>query len=188
MLNRVRKWHAIDRTIGKSGWDELVDRTMEASEAFHEKIKTIPDGADNTKLGNIMKIRDIVAHVSDMNFAVGSIIERLASEEMITYKVDSLFKGAGRASWAEVVEEHIESRLWIEEAVEHPVSSLRKTPHHLYGPMSARQWLALVINHYAYHSEQLDRIMASPAYQTAVETAAMMDDTRKQFPRKRGLL
>jgi hypothetical protein len=176
VLSKLRKWRDLDSIVGKNGWDEMLDLTLEAADRFHERIAAVPVGADRTRAPRTMMLRDIVAHIIDMNFAIGTIIECLGQNKSVTYNVDSFFGGAGRRSWAELLQEHRASRDWLEEVTASPVSSLRKKAHHLYGPLSAREWMGLAIRHYEYHSRQLDRILESPQYQV---TARLAEESRK---------
>ncbi len=188
MLQRLRKWIDIEKTLGSSGWDELVDRTVEAANQFHETIKHIPTGADHTKSGSRMNIRDIVAHVADMNFAIGNIIEGLTHANPVKFRIDDLYSGAGRRTWPDLIREHDESRIWLEEAAAKPISSLRRIPHHRYGMLSAREWLALSIYHYNYHLKQINAIMATQDYASAAETAAAKASRRTKPRRPQGEL
>jgi len=172
LLTRIRKWRHLDPIVVKNGWDEIVDRALDCGENFHEMIAVIPVGADRTKLVGTMSIRDMVAHIIDMNFAIGSIIEALGESKSVTFNTDSLYVGAGKRAWPELVREHAASRDWIDEVAAKPISSLRKRSHHLYGPLNAREWLGLTIRHYEYHSKQMKRILDSPRYETAVRMAA----------------
>jgi hypothetical protein len=156
LLNRIRKWRHIDTTIGKSGWDELLDRTLEAADQFQRLISSVPAGAERT----------------NMNFAVGTIIESLGMGKTLTYKVETFFDGAGKRTWADLLKEHRDSRDWIEEMASKPVSSLRKNSHHLYGQINAREWMALTIRHYDYHTKQINRILATERYKTAARMAS----------------
>jgi len=176
MLNRLLKWRDIDSIVGKSGWDDMVEQTLEAANEFHKMIAAIPSGAERIKAARTMMIRDMVAHIIDMNFAIGTIIEALGQGKSVTYNTDSFYGGAGKRTWTELVREHLASRDWILEAAAKPVSSLRKRAHHTYGPLSAREWMGLTIRHYAYHSKQMKRILESTRYITAVR---MVEEGRK---------
>lgn len=172
MLSRIRKWRQIDAIVRKSGWDELLEQALDAADQFHAIIATVPIGADRTKLARTMMLRDIVAHVCDMNFAVGSIIEGLGQSKPVKYNTESFYAGAGKKSWVELIKDHADSRHWLEETATAPVSSLRKNMHHLYGQMNAREWLGLTIRHYEYHTLQVQRILASDRFKKAAAIAA----------------
>ncbi len=180
LLTKIRKWRSIDSIVGKRGWDELVDQTLEAADRFHETIAEIPVGADRIKAARTMTVRDMVAHIIDMNFAIGTIIEALGQGKSVTYNTDAFYAGAGKRSWNELLREHKASREWIEEAAAKPVSSLRKRSHHMYGPLNAREWMGLVIRHYEYHALQMKRIQESPRYIAAVRMAGESNKGARQ--------
>lgn len=172
MLNKIRKWRHIDSAIGDSGWEELLERTLESIDAFHALIQLIPSSADRIKGPRTMMLRDMLAHIIDMNFATGTIIDALRMNKTLTYNMDTFYAGAGKRTWEELISEHEESRDWIQETGEEPVSSLRKNPHHLYGEISSRDWLGLTIRHYQYHTLQVKKIMESEKYRTSIQKAS----------------
>jgi hypothetical protein len=162
LLTAIRKHRDITKTIGKSGWFELVARAAEAGDEFHARISTLPPEVDKLKAAGTMPIRDIVAHISDINFATGTILEGLTQSKPIKFKVEKFYVGAGGKRWDALLYDHLESLDWLQDQAEKPISSLRKNVHHVYGPLNGREWLAFTIHHYEYHDKQLDKILATP--------------------------
>ena len=162
MLTAIRKNRDITKIIGNSGWFELVERAARAGDDFHDRIAALPQEVDKLKAAGTMPIRDIVAHISDINFATGTILEGLHQSKPIKFKVEKFYVGAGGKRWDALLYDHLESLDWLQDQAEKPISSLRKNVHHIYGPLNGREWLAFTIHHYDYHNKQLDKILATP--------------------------
>ncbi len=170
MLTALKKKRDITSTIGHSGWFELVERAAAAGDTFHARIAKLPPEVDKLKAGGTMAIRDIVAHVSDINFATGTILEGLSQSKPIKFKVEKFYVGAGGKRWDALLYDHLESLDWLQDQAEKPISSMRKNAHHIYGPLNGREWLAHIVNHYEYHTKQLDKVLGTSRAQKLIAT------------------
>ena len=116
-------------------------------------------------------IRDMVAHVADVNYGVANILEAFTRGRSLQYDPESLNHGAARRPFEEVRLDHANSLLRLAESTGRPLNPNQVSWHFQYGRLNGKEWLATIIPHYAYHTNQLERIKSSREYRAASRTA-----------------
>ena len=123
--------------------------------------KILPKRALAVRAACPMKIRDMVAHVADVNYGVANILESFSRGRSLQYEADSLYKGAAGRPFAEVRADHSSSLLRLAESTGRPLNPNQTSWHFQYGRLRGKEWLATIILHYAYHTRQMERIKSS---------------------------
>lgn len=168
MLKLIRKRMSIDPLIRAKEWDALLEEGLVAGWVFDNLLEDISEEGAGIRAVCPKSIRDMVAHVADVNYGVANILEAFTRGRSLQYEADSLYRGAGKRPFEEVRNDHAASLLRLAESTGRPINPKQVSWHFQYGRLNGKEWLATVITHYAYHTRQLERIKSSSAYRAAV--------------------
>ncbi len=164
MLHLIRKRIKIDPLVEKTEWDALLEQGLVAGWAFEKLLEDVSEEAATIRTVCPMCIADIVAHVADVNYGVANILEAFSRGRSLTYDPDSLYRGAGGRTFAEVRSDHSDSLLRLADSTGRPINPSQVSWHFEYGRLSGKEWLATIVPHYVYHTRQVERIKQSSAY------------------------
>jgi len=167
MLHLIRKRISIDPLVRAKDWDTLLEEGLVAGWFFDSMLEDISEEGAVVRASSHTNIRDMVAHVADVNYGVSNILESFTRGRSLQYEAESLYHGAQRRSFAEVREDHSSSLLRLAESTGRPLNPNQVSWHFQYGRLNGKGWLATIIPHYAYHTRQLERIKGSGAYRAA---------------------
>ena len=172
MLKLIRKRMSIDPLVRAKEWDALLEEGLVAGWVFDNMLADITEEGARIRAASPRSIRDMVAHVADVNYGVANILEAFTRGRSLQYEADSLYRGAGKQSFEDVRKDHASSLLRLAESTGRPINPNQVSWHFEYGRLTGKEWLATIIPHYAHHTRQLERIKKSTAYRAAVRPAA----------------
>ena len=167
MLTLIRKRVSIDPLANAKDWEMLLDEGLGAGWFFDSLLEDISEDAARVRANCPRSVRDMVAHVADVNYGVANILEAFTRGRSLLYEQDSLNRGAGRRPFAEVRADHASSLQRLAESTGKPLNPKQVSWHYQYGRLNGKEWLATVVAHYAYHTRQLERIKSSSMFRTA---------------------
>ena len=167
MLKMIRKRVSITPLVRGKDWEALLEEGLVAGWVFDNMLEDISDEGAAIGVGGSKRVKDMVAHVADVNYGVSNILEAFTRGRSLQYEAESLGRGAGRRLFAEVREDHANSLLRLAESTGRPLNPNQASWHFQYGRLTGKEWLATIIVHYAYHTGQLERIKICSAYRAA---------------------
>ena len=167
MLTLIRKQISIIPRTQAKDWDALLEEGLVAGWFFDSLLEDISEEAAAVRGGGPKAIRDMVAHIADVNYGVANILEAFSRGRSLQYDESTLYKGAERRPFAEVRADHSNSLIRLAESTDRPINPNKTSWHFQYGKLKGKEWLATTIAHYAYHTRQLERIKSSGAYRAA---------------------
>jgi hypothetical protein len=171
MLKFIQKRISIDPRVQSKDWDRLLEEGLVAGWFFDKQLEDIGEEDAAIRASCPKTVRDLVAHVADVNYGVANILEAFTRGRSLQYDADSLHRGAGRRPFVEVRADHANSLLRLAESTGRPLDPKQISWHVQYGRLNGKEWLATIIAHYAYHTRQLERIKSSSAYQAVDRNA-----------------
>lgn len=167
MLTLIRKRVSITPLVRKKDWETLLEEGLVAGWVFDNMLEDVSDAGAAIGVGGSKRVKDMVAHVADVNYGVSNILEAFSRGRSLQYEADSLGRGAGKRSFAEVREDHANSLLRLAESTVRPLNPNQVSWHFQYGRLTGKDWLATIVVHYGYHTGQLERIKGCSAYKAA---------------------
>ena len=167
MLTLIRKRISIDPRVQAKDWDALLEEGLVAGWFFDSLLEDVSEEAAAVRGGCPQTIRDMVAHVADVNYGVANVLEAFTRGRSLQYDADTLYKGAERRPFTEIRADHSNSLTRLAESTGRPLNPNQTSWHFQYGRLKGKEWLATTIAHYAYHTRQLERIKSSGAYRAA---------------------
>ena len=173
MLKLITKRMTIAPLIQGKDWDALLEEGLVAGWVFDNMLADIGEEAAAIRVACPKTIRDMVAHVSDVNFGVANILEAFTRGRALQYEEDSLHRGADRKPFVEVRADHANSLLRMAESTGRPLNPNQISWHYQYGKLNGKEWLATIVLHYAYHTRQLERIKSSRAYRKVAQSTRL---------------
>ena len=171
MLKLIRKRISITPLVNSKDWDALLEEGLLAGWFFDNLLEEVGEEGAAIRTSCPKSVRDLVAHVADVNFGVSNILEAFTRGRSLQYESESLHRGAGKKPFAEVRADHANSLLRLAESTGRPLNPNQTSWHFLDGKLNGKEWLTTIILHYAYHTRQLERIKGSSAYRAAKQTA-----------------
>ena len=170
MLQLIRKRMVIDPLVQAKDWDALLEEGLVAGWFFDNLLEDVNEEGAQVRVLNHNTIRDMVAHVADVNYGVSNIIEAFTRGRSLQYDEETLHHGAAKRPFREVRADHGNSLLRLAESTGRPLDPKQTSWHFQYGKLNGKEWLASIIPHYKYHTSQLERIKSSSAYRAAGRT------------------
>ncbi|MCW3101053.1 MAG: hypothetical protein JWL77_6671 [Chthonomonadaceae bacterium] len=167
MLRLIRKRISIDPLVQGKDWDALLEEGLVAGWFFDSLLEDISEEGAAIHAAAPKSIRDMVAHVADVNYGVANILEAFTRGRSLQYEASSLNRGAERRPFSEVRADHANSLLRMAESTGRPLNPNQVSWHFEYGRLNGKEWLATIVTHYRYHTRQLERIKSSGAYKAA---------------------
>ncbi len=171
MLKLIRKRILIDPLVRAKDWDALLEEGLVAGWVFDNLLEDVSEEGARMRGSCPKSIRDMVAHVADVNYGVANILEAFTRGRSLQYEAGSLYRGAGKRSFDDVRKDHAGSLLRLAESTGRPINPKQVSWHFQYGRLNGKEWLATIISHYGHHTRQLERIKSSSAYRAAVRPA-----------------
>lgn len=164
MLKLFQKRMSITPLVQGKDWDALLEEGLVAGWVFDNMLADISEEGAALRASCPKSIRDMVAHVADVNFGVANILEAFTRGRALQYEESSLHRGAERKPFSEVCTDHANSLLRLAESTGRPLNPNQTSWHYQYGKLNGKEWLATIVLHYAYHTRQLERIKSSRAF------------------------
>jgi uncharacterized damage-inducible protein DinB len=152
--------------VKKLNWQQLCSGAVALREQFEARIEGETEESASISAGG-MTVKEILAHLSVANSGIADRLDTLREGNAGSPSVPDLFPGAEGRSLPELKTEFDRSWKRLGEAAATPITNLQTQDHDFFGPMDAREWVALIAYHHQYHARQVDRIQRTDAWRQA---------------------
>jgi hypothetical protein len=167
MVGRLMKRFLLQPRVKRATWPQLCSSAAVLKERFEAMLSTVSEQGAAVTVPGIPAIRDIVAHMAEENRRTAAVLEALRAGRAVAIPPPNEYAGALARTIPEVSADYDESWRRLAQAAAQPISHTLTSPHELFGPLNAAEWLALVGYNLEFHGRQIERIMKSEAYRRA---------------------
>ena len=156
-VGRILKRIILRPRVKKLNWQQLCSGAVAVREQFEARIEGETEDSAAISSGG-MTIKEMLAHLAVANRAIADRLDSLRAGNPGSPNVPDLYPGAEGKDLKELKAEFDRSWKRLGEAAATPITSLETQKHDFFGPMDAREWVALIAYHHQYHARQVDRI------------------------------
>lgn len=167
IVGRILKAVVLRPRVRRLTWPQLVAGAAACRERFDALTAGETEETAAVVVDSEMSVADTLAHLAAANRSIAKRLDALRIGTAADSEPPDLFPGAGVRTLAEVRADYAESWNRLAEAAARPIEGPEALPHDFFGPMTAREWVALVAYHHEYHGRKLDRVKRSGAYRKA---------------------
>lgn len=167
LIGRSLKVVILRPRLKRMTWPQLVAGAAACKESFEALIAGETEETATVAAAGEMSIADTLAHLALANRSITRRLDALRSGISLDPETPDLWPGSHGRPLAELRAECEESWKGFAESAAQPIVSGKVEPHTFFGPMNAREWVALMAFHHEYHSRKVNRIKRSGAYRKA---------------------
>jgi hypothetical protein len=150
--------------VKKLTWSQLCAGAAASHERFEQLIAGETEESAAVRVGGEMSIKEMLAHLAAENRGVAS---QLAALRQGRPGEGILLDAFEPQSLEQARAEFTDSWRALTQAAAHPIPEGTTADHAFFGPLTAREWLALVTYNHELHARKIDQIRQSEPYRKA---------------------
>lgn len=167
MIGRLFKVLYLRPRVKRMTWEQVAAGTWKIGTRFIEQVSGVNEEAAAVTGPSGKSVRDMVAHLTVGMEITTDYLEALRAGRSPNDPLPELWPNTEARAFAQTLADHRAALNRLMKTAERPVTSEATAHHDFFGPMSARELLAVVAFHYEYHTRQVDRLMRSEAFRKA---------------------
>lgn len=167
IVGRIFKALLLRPRVRKMTWHQLLSGAGAEREKLLAILRAETEATASVHTGGEMSIRETLAHMAEANLSIAGRLDSLRAGQIGDSSTPDLFPGAEGLTLEDVKSRYEESWKRLAGSAAQPIDSPQTIPHEFFGPINAKEWVALIAFHHEYHLRKIDRIKRSREYMEA---------------------